>query len=294
MLKPSIPTSPITPAHPYALPLPLPEEPFQSTCFRCWAPYQKQLNEVLTDHGKARILDQFVAEHTMGLTEGDPAALYLARCGLPGPVSSDLRYHPALDYHFDDQFLGKFPAMVAAMRSPRRDTRKLYYTFLTLDGRLAGLPHPRIVVDMRVNSLKSCLELHEPRDGVIGIALSLEAAQAIYLDYAVPTVAAITYQNLANFTASKEARHLIIFANNDLAALDSALVLTNRAHAAGLTVKIMRLPESSPNWCALRAKRLAQVNGCAADFFLQRPDLLPIVLTRMELRARLQSLRFKT
>lgn len=196
-------------------------------------------------------------------------------------MSSQLRFHPALDYQYEGQDLGKFPAMVAAMRGPRGDTRKLSYTYLTPDGRLAAVPHPRIVVDMRVNSLKSCLQLHQPRNGVIGIALSLESAQAVYLDYAVPTVAAITYQNLANFTASKEVRHLIIFANNDLAALDSALVLSARAQAAGLTVQIMRLPASSPNWCALRAKRLTQVNGWAPDLFLQRPAPLPAELASL-------------
>ena len=261
------------------------EEAFLATWKHYRSPYTKQLSESLTDDGKALILDQFVAEHTVEIGEYDPAALYLARCGLSYPVSSQLRYHPALDYPYEGLDLGKFPAMVAVMRAPRGQARKLYRTYLTPEGRLADVPHPRMVTDERTYPLKSCLELHQPRGGVIGIALSLESALAVYHDYAVPTVAAITYQNLANFTAPKEARHLIIFANNDLAALDSALVLSDRAKAAGLTVKIMRLPESSPSWCALRAKRLPYINGCEPDFFLQRPYPLPAALAALYSRS---------
>jgi hypothetical protein len=264
---------PTPPAMPNALTLP--EEAFHANWLNGYSPYKQPLYKAPTDSEKERTLQKYVAEHTKRVSQGDPVARYLEHCGLPGPVSEELRYNPALYYSFDGLGLGMFPAMVAVLRGPRSHIVKLNFTFLTLDGRLAAVPHPRILVDKRVNSLKACLMLHEPRDGVIGIALSLEAAQAVYLDYGVPTVAAITYQNLANFTAPKEVRHIKIFANNTLAGLDSALVLSDRAQAAGLTVKVMRLPESSPNWCAPRAKRLAQFNGWAPDFFLQRPAPLP-------------------
>jgi hypothetical protein len=275
MLKRSISAQKAIPTPTNALTLP--EEPYQATWvdsspFRTSCIVFAQTTEALD----ASIINPFVAEQCKHRINADPAALYLAQCGLGGPVPEGLWYHPALDYSFDSQNLGKLPAMVAVMRGPNGRPRELLYTFLTPDGRLAAVPHPRILTHISLQLRPAFLALHAPRDGVLGIALSVEAAQAAFLDYGVPTVAAITYRNLASFTPPKEVRRLIIFANNDLGALDSALVLSAKAMAAGLTVKVMRLPQSIPNWCALRAKRQAKitVKGRPTNVFLRRTDPL--------------------
>ena len=82
MLK-IISTPPFT-AQPNALTLS--EEAFHQTWTHGQSPHQEQLNKGLTDDGRARILDQFVAKHTMWIAEYDPPARYLARCGLPYPI----------------------------------------------------------------------------------------------------------------------------------------------------------------------------------------------------------------
>ena len=76
------------------------------------------------------------------LTEHCAAGMYLARRGLPVPTGDalPLRFAPALPYWGDGEWLGTFPAMLAAVTSPTGALVALHRTYRTEDGRKAPVP----------------------------------------------------------------------------------------------------------------------------------------------------------
>ena len=194
---------------------------------------------------------------TVPVTDGDPVELYLRRRGLTGPVPKHLHLHPGLTY-WDGAAggaRGTWPAMVAPLVAPSGLVLALHRTYLTVDGCKAPVPTVKKLTGASGPLAGACIPLHDPREGVIGIAEGIETAQAAHLASGLPTVAAYCAGNLATYTWKAGVRRIVVFADADPAGAVAAQNLKARALRAGLSVAVMTPSTPGMDWCDVWAQR---------------------------------------
>lgn len=194
--------------------------------------------------------------NTMPVSEADPVSLYLRRRGLAGPVPECLRLHPHLTY-WDRGDRGAWPAMVAPLVSPDGRVLALHRTYLTAGGCKAPVPTIKKLTGAAGPLAGACIPLHDPQQGVIGIAEGIETAQAAHLASGLPTVAAYCAGNLAAYTWPPGVRRIVVFADADPAGAAAAQSLKARAMRAGLSVAVMTPTTPGADWCDVWAQRAA-------------------------------------
>jgi putative DNA primase/helicase len=205
--------------------------------------------------------------NTMPVSDGDPVALYLRRRGLAGPVPECLRLHAGLTYWdgADGGARGTWPAMVAPLVAPDGDLLALHRTYLTADGCKAPVPTVRKLTGAAGPLAGACIPLHDPQQGVIGIAEGIETAQAAHLASGLPTVAAYCAGNLAAYTWPAGVKRIVVFADADPAGAAAARSLKARALRAGLSVAVMTPSTPGADWCDVWAQRGAVAVAVAAS-----------------------------
>ena len=198
---------------------------------------------------------------------GDPVALYLKRRGFGGvwPLPDVLRLHRALPYWDGADKPGTFPAMVAPIIAPNGRTVALHRTYLTPEGRKAGVPSPKKVTSAAGPLAGACIPLHQPARGVIGIAEGIETALAAWLASGVPTVAAYCAGNLAAWHWPATVQRLVVFGDNDRAGSEAADALRARALRAGLRCEVLTPSDDGADWCDVWAAHGAvSIGGAGA------------------------------
>ena len=195
--------------------------------------------------------------------DGDPVSLYLTHRGLHGPVPKHLRLHPAMAYWHDGQSLGTFPAMVAPLIGSHRRMLALHRTYLTCDGRKAPVPIVKKLTRTSDVLSGTSIPLHEPQDGVIGIAEGIETAQAAWLASGVPTVAAYCANNLGAYVWPTNVNRIVVFADSDVAGAKAAQILRNRAVQSGVHATIMTPTSPGMDWCDVWVNR--PINPAASE-----------------------------
>jgi len=188
-------------------------------------------------------------------TDGDPVSLYLTYRGLHGPVPRHLRLHPAMAYWHDGQSRGTFPAMVAPLIGAHGRILALHRTYLTRDGRKAPVPIVKKLTRTAAVLSGTHIPLHEPQDGVIGIAEGIETAQAAWLASGVPTVAAYCANNLGAYVWPTNVKRIVVFADSDVAGAKAAQTLRNRAVQSGVHATIMTPTSPGMDWCDVWTSR---------------------------------------
>jgi hypothetical protein len=176
------------------------------------------------------------------LASADPVSRYLERRGVGGawPLPALLRLHPSLPYWHGAEKLGEFPAMVAPIVAPDGRTLALHRTYLTADGRKAGVPSPKKLTAAAGPLAGACIPLRRPVRGCIGIAEGIETALAASCASNLPTVAAYCAGNLATWQWPADVHRLVIFADADKAGLEAAGALRVRALAARVRVEVIK------------------------------------------------------
>lgn len=194
---------------------------------------------------------------TVPVSDGDPVALYLRRRGLAGPVPECLHLHPGLTYWdgADGGARGTWPAMVAPLVAPDGYVLALHRTYLTADGCKAPVPTVKKLTGASGPLAGACIPLHDPQQGVIGIAEGIETAQAAHLASGLPTVAAYCAGNLAAYTWPAGVKRIVVFADADPAGAAAAQSLKARALRAGLSVAVMTPSTAGADWCDVWAQR---------------------------------------
>jgi phage/plasmid primase-like uncharacterized protein len=202
------------------------------------------------------------------LVPGDPVTLYLKRRGFGGvwPLPELLRLHRVLPYWHGAEKLGMFFAMVAPIVAPDGRTVALHRTYLTADGRKAGVPSPKKVTGAAGPLAGACIPLHKPAHGCIGIAEGIETALAAWCASAVPTVASYCAGNLAAWQWPAGVQRLVIFADADKAGREAADTLRARALAARLWCEVLTPTTEGADWCDVWGERgavLIEAGGAA-------------------------------
>lgn len=191
---------------------------------------------------------------TVPVTDGDPVSLYLLRRGLAGPVPKHLRLHPCLTY-WEGGDRGTWPAMIAPLIRTDGLVLALHRTYLTADGCKAPVPTVKKLTGAAGSLTGSCIPLHPPQHGVIGIAEGIETAQAAHLASGLPTVAAYCAGNLAGYIWPPSVRRIVVFADADPAGAAAAQSLKARATRAGLRVAVIAPATLGADWCDVWAQR---------------------------------------
>jgi len=194
---------------------------------------------------------------TVPLVPGDPVTLYLKQRGMAGvwPLPGLLRLHRALPYWHGAEKLGTFPAMVAPIIAVDGRMVALHRTYLTADGRKAGVPSPKKLTGVAGSLAGACIPLHKPLRGCIGVAEGIETALAAWCASAVPTVATYCAGNLSSWRWPVGLQRLVIFADHDRAGQDAAQALLLRAVRAGLQSSVLTPTEAGADWSDVWAAR---------------------------------------
>lgn len=191
---------------------------------------------------------------TVPVTAGDPVSLYLRRRGLTGPVPAHLRLHPRLTY-WDGGDRGSYPAMIAPLISVHGRVLALHRTYLTPDGCKAPVTTVKKLTGAAGPLSGTCIPLHVPQDGVIGIAEGIETTLAAHLASGLPTVAAYCAGNLAAYRWPPGVRRIVVFADADPIGAAAAQSLKSRVLLAGLSVTVMTPTLPGADWCDVWAQR---------------------------------------
>lgn len=158
----------------------------------------------------------------------EPAVLYLASRALwPLPQGHSLRAHPSVEYWQEGKRIGRYPALVAAVRDVNGELVTAHVTYLTPSGEKLQQLEPRKILSPMTARVGCAVRLMTHGD-TLGIAEGIETALSASIMHEVPTWAALNTSLLAKFAPPQNVKKLIIFADRDIAGLDAAAKLMER------------------------------------------------------------------
>lgn len=160
-----------------------------------------------------------------------------------------LRYHPELPYYDEDEngdvkLLGKYPAIIAAIKSLEDEIITLHRTYLTPNGQKAPVDNPRkmLPVPDERNACAGAIHLGGlPTDGVLGVAEGMETALSAMKIYRIPTWSLVSATILERFEIPQQVKTLLIWADKDksFAGQKAAKALQQRAQQQGVKAYIL-------------------------------------------------------
>lgn len=158
----------------------------------------------------------------------DPAMRYLASRSLwPLPAEHLLRAHPSVEYWHERQRVGRYPALLTAVKDAVGETVTAHVTYLTQDGeKLSGFEPRKILSPM--TGRESCCARVMRSQPELGIAEGIETALSAAKLSGIATWAALNSSLLAKFCPPPNVEQLVIFADRDVAGLEAATQLMQR------------------------------------------------------------------
>jgi len=158
----------------------------------------------------------------------DAAVEYLASRSLwPLPEGHQLRAHPSVEYWHERQSIGRFPALLAAVRNGDSELVTAHVTYLTSEGAKIQNLEPRKMLSALTGHCGCAAQLM-PANDIVGIAEGIETAFSATKLTGIPTWAALNATLLAKFEIGPDITKLVIFADRDVAGLEAALMLTQK------------------------------------------------------------------
>jgi len=161
----------------------------------------------------------------------------------------NLRFHNSLPYYQEDDdgnnvLVGKFPAIIAAIRDLEGNIITLHRTYLTPTGYKAKVECPRkmMTVPAEKTVTGKAIQLGGlPVDGVLGIAEGMETAMSAIKCYGIPTWSAVSATILENFEPPVGVHTIIIWADRDrsLTGQKVAQALKARMAEKGINAHVM-------------------------------------------------------
>lgn len=158
--------------------------------------------------------------------------------------SDCLRFHPSLSYYDEDgNEVGKFPAIVCAIRNKEGQLITLHRIYLTPTGKKAKVPDPKKMMpvpdDLTVTG--AAIQLGNPDEGILGVAEGVETALSAYRATQIPVWATVNATLMEAFEVPKGVHTVLIWADKDksLTGEKSASVLKARLERMGIQVFIL-------------------------------------------------------
>lgn len=152
-----------------------------------------------------------------------PMWLYFQSRGLPFKVaevekSDSLRFHSAMPYYDENGHkVGKFPAIVCAIRDSQGRLVTLHRTYLTQKGQKANVAIPKKMMPVPDGmSLKGAsIRLGEPTEGILGVDEGLETALSVYCATGIPVWPAANATLMEFFEVPEGVHTVLIWADKD-------------------------------------------------------------------------------
>lgn len=158
--------------------------------------------------------------------------------------SDCVRFHPSLSYYDEDgNEVGKFPAIVCAIRDKEGNLVTLHRIYLTPTGKKARVPGPKKMMpvpdDLTVTG--AAIQLGVPNEGILGVAEGVETALSAYRATQIPVWATVNATLMEAFEVPKGVHTVLIWADKDksLTGEKSANVLKARLERMGIQVFIL-------------------------------------------------------
>lgn len=187
----------------------------------------------------------------------EPVRLYLASRSLwPLPTGHCLRAHPSVEYwsrddHGNPKMVGRYAALVAAVRDMCGEIVTAHVTYIERDGRKIQEFDPRKLLS-KLEGREGCAVQMMPHASVLGVAEGIETALSATLMHKVPVWPTLNATLLAKWEPPHSVDKVIIFADRDVAGLEAATMLMERLQER---VRLeVRRPSKGKDWNdALRA-----------------------------------------
>lgn len=171
---------------------------------------------------------QTLLRESCAIEDCEPARVYLASRALwPLPAGALLRAHSSVEYWQDRQRIGRFPALVTAIRDLQSELVTVHVTYLTPDGRKLPDFEPRKILSP-MTGREGCVAQIMECGEVLGIAEGIETALSAAKVSGIPCWAALNAGLLAKFEPPAEVYKVVIFADRDIAGLEAATALMER------------------------------------------------------------------
>jgi len=169
-----------------------------------------------------------------------------------------IRYHPALPYYEESDegvvvCVGKFPAIIAAIRDLDGKIITLHRTYLNSLGKKAKVECPRKMMSIPADKILTGASIQLggfPTSGVLGVSEGLETAMSAFRIYGIPTWSAVSASILEKFEPPKSVHTLLVWADKDksLTGQRAAQSLKDVLEPKGIAVHVL-IPQ-----CPLKGK----------------------------------------
>jgi putative DNA primase/helicase len=172
----------------------------------------------------------------------EPVREYLASRSLwPLPSGHTLRAHSSVEYWHDKRPIGRFPALLGIVRDANGETVTVHVTYLEPSGEKLRDFDPRKILS-GMSGREGCAVRLMSHRATLGIAEGIETALSASVLHEMPVWAALNTSLLQKFTPPAGVERLVIFADRDVAGLESASKLMERLQ--GRIVMEVRTPKS--------------------------------------------------
>jgi putative DNA primase/helicase len=180
----------------------------------------------------------------------DPVGCWLAYRAGVWAFPSCLRTHMRAMY-WDGGKRSFHPAMMAMVTGPHDLPVNIHRTFLTLDGRKANVPSPRMAMEGPIPS-GSAIRLAK-HDAVLGVAEGIETAFAAMALFGVPVWSTMNSGLLKTWEPPAGVTDVIVFGDHDLkfGGQAAAMALAHRLACDGANPRTVRLeipPRPGDDW----------------------------------------------
>lgn len=179
----------------------------------------------------------------------EPMRLYLQSRELVFNVdevekSDCLRFNPEMPYYDEDgNEVGKFPAIVCAIRDVEGNLVTLHRTYLTKSGKKAKVVNAKKMMPvpegLDVNG--AAVRLGEPTEGILGLAEGLETALSAYRLTQIPVWSTVNATLMESFEVPAGVHTVLIWADKDKSVTGekSANVLKAKLEKLGIQVYVL-------------------------------------------------------
>jgi putative DNA primase/helicase len=158
----------------------------------------------------------------------EPAMLYLdSRALWPLPQGHGLRAHPSVEYYQEGKRVGRYPALIGAVRDMCGELVTAHVTYLTPTGEKLQTYEPRKILSA-MTGRDGCAVPLMPHGDTLGIAEGIETALSAARMHELPVWAALNTSLLMKWEPPHTVTKVVIFADRDVAGLDAATRLMER------------------------------------------------------------------
>lgn len=216
--------------------------------------YQQPKPKVVDESGLRNWLNKMWSEALpLHHHKAYPARAYFGyrRVSRAALASSDLRFHPSLNYKDSDgNVLGKYGAIVSLIRNNEGLPVAIHRTFISQGGHKVNLGSEhkpkKMTPSVNQRSKGRQIRLFEPEHGLLGVSEGLETALAVYQAKGFPVWPGLSNTMLQGFVPPKGVHTILNFVDKDRNKTGENTALILRANLEPKGIRVLNLLPPTP------------------------------------------------